>query len=1042
MPSSQQSAAQSPGRRRKQETRARAPFLWTRRLSFVCCWFVLVGTCLAALAAGLLMVGYHNATPIANFARKQFAPDLPIEIGTVSFPERGVVELRDITLDLPDAAGRAGEIKRIRIGYDESDVLRPRARSLLVESPDIVLDDALLAMFSSGRDQEAPPPNLDWAKLDTLRIVDGNVEFDLKGIPRGSLRVELDADSIDLGLEGAFLSQHPQRVTLRDFVLAAPEGGGAPIVVDEIMADLALNKDFISGAVAKLHLRNPTVNFTPEFLAALQIDATDPDAPAERSTPDAGSKAAPMRWTIDEIELENGHFAMSGFYDTPDLSFDHSGKFTNLTWSSDRGVSWPGDQVASLTDVRVDARALPRQVGAGDDPDEGLLMRAARIDIAGVPDEYFEHGWIDRITARKPEIHVSEERLRRFFSAAPDDRSRLLMPPKAGAAAGAGTSSPTEEVDSLFLIRVRDLELADAQVHIEADGFLGGLPETTFTLNLRSAEEQPTPAENIDYLLSATDLKVYTSDTPEAPIVTGTEILGKFSASGVQREERIDRITVSGLDVRIGEGVEQILAALDPELEPDDDPDDEPEPEPEPDEATAPDDAAAGTSPEWKIGQLELDEARFTLEKFIPGLPYVPLVLQTTLNEVPLSGRSRGDERPQKVELRNLIIASPYNSLLPVAKLRSIWVHFTVPGLIRNEIEKIEIVSPEIYLGEHLFWYIDYYRKFASNEPAAEDPAGEEKLAAISVDPCAATGDEEQAEAGGKIEAIENALKNNKISGWQIRNVEASTGSLIVAPKGYPLGILPFPFSAKTDLAVGKIELDLKVPASDYVFEDLELELRGLNGEAFFNYPIRKQDNNFVQTFTAPELLYQDYRADEVYLSLTYTETLIHGELGGKAYGGYANGEFNIYIGETYKWDAWVTGTGLELGPISEILAPETIKMTGTLDAKIITDGEGLIPAKVSGTMNTSGPCHMTVSKLDDVLDSIPEEWNALYKAISNAGIEAFQNYDFTSGSAKLQLIGRDGTASMLLDGPDGKRDIAFRFFDHRQLAGPEEKPQ
>ncbi len=59
----------------------------------------------------------------------------------------------------------------------------------------------------------------------------------------------------------------------------------------------------------------------------------------------------------------------------------------------------------------------------------------------------------------------------------------------------------------------------------------------------------------------------------------------------------------------------------------------------------------------------------------------------------------------------------------------------------------------------------------------------------------------------------------------------------------------------------------------------------------------------------------------------------------------------------------------------------------------------------------------MTVGKLDDVLESIPDDWDALYKAISTAGIEAFRNYDFTSGSANLELIGRDGTASMILGG-------------------------
>lgn len=1033
MLSTQQPATPSPGGRREKEKWGRRSFLWTRRLCFLCCWLVLVTTCLAALVAGLLLIGYYNATPIANIAREQLAADLPIEVGSVSFPAPGIIELQDVSIDLPDGGRRAGDIKRIRIGYDESDLLdlKPRARSLLVESPDLVLDDALLAMFASDRDREAAAPNLNWAKLDTLRIVDGQVDINLSGIPHGSWRVEIEADDIDMGGEGLFLSKQPQRITLKDFVMASPDGdpAAAPITVDEIAAELSLNKDFTSGAVAKLHLKRPLVRFTPDFISALNFEDSTPPPSTQ---PPAPGGAAPMRWSIGEITLEDGHFAMAGFYDTPDVSFDHSGRFTDLSWASDRGLGWPSEQQATLTDVRIDARALPREPGTADDADEALLARANRIEIAGSPDEFFAHGWIDRITTRKPELHVSEESLRRFFNAAPAERSKLLMPSRDPVAGQPSAPANEPSTASQPLIRVRDLEIADAVVKIEADGFLAGLPETTLTLNVRSSDKQAAPAEDIDYLMSATDLKVYSTDAPTSPIVTGTEILTEFSAAGVQQQQRIDRVTMAGLDVRIGEEVEKIVASLSPPADP---VGATAEIDAPPREAAADEEPATDDSPEWKLGQLELEEARFTLEKFIPGLPYVPIVLNTTLTEVPLSGRIRGDERPQDVELRNLVIASPYNSLLPVAELRSIWLYFTIPGLFRNEIEKVEVVSPKIYLGEHLFWYIDFYRKFASNAPEPEAEDVEEKLAVVSTDPCAAVGDEAVPDGQGKIGAIEKALKNNEISGWKIKNIKASTGSLIVAPKGYPLGILPFPFSGETNLATGEIKLELKVKESDYVFEDLKLELRGLSGDAFFNYPIPDENNNFVQTFTVPGLRYQDYRASGVYLSLTYTEELIHGEFGGDAYGGYAKGEFNIYIGETYKWDAWVTGTGLDLSPISDILAPETITVTGILDAKIIADGEGLIPATVTGTMDTSGPCHMTVGKLDDVLASIPDDWNALYKAISNAGIEAFRNYDFTSGSAKLELIGRDGTASMNLGGPDGKRDIVFRFHDKRDRA-------
>ncbi|MGI9244341.1 MAG: hypothetical protein ACR2RV_26315, partial [Verrucomicrobiales bacterium] len=609
MPSTQQPAAPSPGGRRQKETQGRRPFLWTRRLSYLCGWLVLLIACLAGLAAGLLTIGYHNATPLANLARQQLAPDYPVEVGSVSFPQIGVIELQNVTIDLPSEDRRAGEVERVRIGYDESDLLKPRARSLLVQGANIVVDNALLAMFASEPDPEAPPPNLSWAKLDTLEVIDSRIEFRLEGVPRGSWRVELEADDLDLGRAGPLLSRQPQRIRLRDFVLADPADSDAtpPVVIDEIVADLALNKDFTSGAVAKLRLKQPRVRFTPEFFNTLRPQGAAAAPAADDRAAPPSSSATPMRWSIDEITLETGRFEMNGFYDTPDVRFDHSGTFTSLTWSSDGGLSWPGKQQATLTNVRVDAHAHPRTGNTADEPGDVQLLRAARIDIAGEPDEFFEHGWIDQITARKPEIQVSKERLGRFFAATPEDISKLLLPPADNGDTIAEPAADSAPAKPGNVIRVRDLEIADAQVKIEADGFLGNLPETSLTLNLRSTDEQAAPLEDIDYLMSATDFRIYAADAPEAPIVTGTEILSEFSAAGVQGGQRIDRVTVSGLDVRIGEEVERIIADLGansspaPDDVPAADPDDVPAADaPPPPELGEDDDAGA----EWIIGQL------------------------------------------------------------------------------------------------------------------------------------------------------------------------------------------------------------------------------------------------------------------------------------------------------------------------------------------------------------------------------------------------------------------------------------------------------
>ena len=220
MPSTKEPpVAQSPGNSRQNTPRARRRFKWTRCLGYFCGWLVLMGICLSALAAALTWIGYQNATPIANLARERFAEDYPIEIGSITFPEKGLIELRDVTLDLPENGGRAGKIDRIQVRYDSNDLLtNPRARSLLIENPDFTLDDRLLGMFAPKDDEDSDdsPLNLSWTKLDTLKIINGTINLKVAGIPTGKWSVDLEAENIDLSSEGNFLSAEPQRVILRD----------------------------------------------------------------------------------------------------------------------------------------------------------------------------------------------------------------------------------------------------------------------------------------------------------------------------------------------------------------------------------------------------------------------------------------------------------------------------------------------------------------------------------------------------------------------------------------------------------------------------------------------------------------------------------------------------------------------------------------------------------------------------------------------------------------------------------------------------------
>ena len=1089
MPSAKEPpAAQSPGSSSPQKSPNRRPrrrFKWTRRFAFFCGWLACMALCLAALAYTLIRVLEENATPLANEAREYFAPDLPVHIGSITFPEPGVIELADVTLQLPEGDSPRGTVEKIRLEVDPQTMLSdPRAKSLSITRPDITVDSELLGLFAP--DPNAPVKDdrtldLSWLKIDELELTGGRIDVDMAGVPKGSVNLNFEASDIDFSRDGPLVSAHPQHLTLENLEIPSADEEDPLVSIDELAATFRLNKDFVSGAVATLDLKNPLVRFTPELKRMLFVPATaeEIDAGTAEGETAPGKKSAPMRWSVDQLTLENGFFQMAGFYDTPDLSFRHSGKFTGLTWAdrdipaapsrgipepTKAGLTWPGRQMASATDLRIDARAVP----SGGESDVGdparILATADRVDLEMVPDDLFASGWIEDARAAGLTIHVGEEQVRRFFSAAPEDLSRLLLPTQDSRVAGAEPEPPAEE-GKPWLARARHLDITDARVIVEADGFVEGLPSGTFTLNLHSAGEAGEDGDDVLYQMSATELSIFDPDSPGTPIVLGQEISAEFTAAGLQRDQRIDKVSFDHFDIRIGDEVNEMIAELsaakdqlpgsgdgEPETEPGDD---TPELLPPPDKSSA--------EREWTIGTLDLAETRFTLEDFIPGLPYLPLEINTSLSEVPLSGRTRGDERPQSLELTQLEIAAPFNSLLPVARMNSIVVHFTIPGLFRNEIERVEIKRPELFLGEPMIWYLTHFQKIAANNnpPAGDDRPEDAKVAAVTgdFDPCTGEGDggdegSEGAAAGvasdeGKIEALEG-LADTRISGWQIKKIDASDGNLIIAPKGYPIGIVPFPFSGETDLTKGKLRLDLSVPREDYVFGELDLEFVGLYGDAYFNYPPDKNLKNFVQVFYVPTVHYKDYRVDDFFLSVTYNGDLIHGEFGGWAYAGYINGQFDIKIGEKYTWDAWLAGTDLMLSPLTEVISPDNFTLTGKASGTLVANGVGLIPGKIEGHLNTSGPCHMHVVGLDSAMKSLQEAepkasptiteafLDPITNSISQASIAAFQHYDFTTGSANLNLVGREGSANILLAGPDGKRQMEVKFID-RTSPRPEE---
>jgi len=375
----------------------------------------------------------------------------------------------------------------------------------------------------------------------------------------------------------------------------------------------------------------------------------------------------------------------------------------------------------------------------------------------------------------------------------------------------------------------------------------------------------------------------------------------------------------------------------------------------------------------WRFGALSVDDSRIRISDFLPDIPPISFSVKIEERDMTIGDdRNQTGDNKRRVELSRVEIPSPRNSFVKVADLRNIFAEFTLNGLLNREIDLIHIADPRIFVGEHLFYYVEYTRKFNEEREAAKEAAA----------------------AAGVVEEAEE-------EGWKVKKIIARNGKLIIAPKGYPIaGIQPFPFNVETNLESGEIDLELMIRDGNYTLSRLgvELDLIGLQGAAIFNVPVKQEDNNLWQYFSADEVNFMEYEAKNVDLRVTYYEGGISALFGGEAYSGYINGGVNVYIGETYGWDAWVSGTDLDLGPLTQLAAPEMFLMEATVSGDVVAGGVGWELGLADVYLKELSPGHFQITKLDELLEELPPEWSELKNAAVAIGVKALRDFEFHEG--------------------------------------------
>ena len=420
-------------------------------------------------------------------------------------------------------------------------------------------------------------------------------------------------------------------------------------------------------------------------------------------------------------------------------------------------------------------------------------------------------------------------------------------------------------------------------------------------------------------------------------------------------------------------------------------------------------DAAAAR---WSAGKIEVDKMGVTLMRIAPGLPPVRFDVNLVANETPLDldGLAENVE-PQTIQLTHLRIPSPHEALRTVAEMDVIHVYYTLDGLLHRHIDRVEIVSPLLYVGEDLFWYVENFRKTMKGEAPVPD---------ASMGP--------------------PAPPKPTAPGWHVDILAVSDGRLLIAPKGVPLAGFsrPFRFSFTSKLESGQLDAQFDIPTDNYTLKDLKLEFRGMKGMVHFNLPMKDRNNNLTETFTVEQLRWKQLHFENAHLSITYDVHGIYGVFGSSAYGGYVNGAFDIFLDETFTWDGWLAGAGVDLGPVTSTLFPEYFLIDGKVQGKVVATGNMNELYQGDAEFQNRSHGRFKIAALNDMIKALPKALTgSIGDQITRIGLETLRDFEYESIDGKARFYGREGRGHLRFSGPQGSRKFDVNVYDHRWKEEP-----
>src|SRR5262249_52747993 len=119
----------------------------------------------------------------------------------------------------------------------------------------------------------------------------------------------------------------------------------------------------------------------------------------------------------------------------------------------------------------------------------------------------------------------------------------------------------------------------------------------------------------------------------------------------------------------------------------------------------------------WSVRTFDIRQLGVRLAELGPQIPDVTLEVHTRLHDVPLSPHGLARARtPQRIEFADFSLYSPLDPFRRVVHIGSMFVEFTMAGVLDRQLTSLLVLSPTIYLGEDLIWYMNASRGAATGE--------------------------------------------------------------------------------------------------------------------------------------------------------------------------------------------------------------------------------------------------------------------------------------------------------------------------------------